>query len=403
MSVLLSPEQLGRDLSVRDLTDPGAGPHAIQILLDRAVRALAGRWDCPVRWRRGERIVPVAENYDLLGYDPADVTREARYSRYVAPGWMLRSHATALVPAALRGLAVEPVDDVLLVCAGIVYRRDAIDRLHTGTPHQADLWRVTRRSPALTAADLEEMIGTLLGELLPGAPYRLAERVHPYTLDGRQVDVQHDGEWVEIGECGLIHPDVLRRAGLDGPVKGAGEARRATGGLALGVGLDRLLMLMKEVPDIRLLRSADPRVTAQMRDLARYTAVSTMPPVTRDLSVAVAAGDLAEDLGDRVREALSGEGEEGMGKWAGGEGDAACVESVEIVARTPGANLPARALDRLGARPEQDNLLVRVVLRGLDRTLTDREANVLRDRVYAAIHQGSVHQWSTAGSDNQRT
>ena len=257
--------------------------------------------------------------------------------------------------------------------------------LHTGTPHQADLWRVTRRSPALTAADLAEMIGTLLGELLPGAPYRLSERVHPYTLGGRQVDVRHDGEWVEVGECGLIHPGVLRRAGLYGPVTGAGQARRVTGGLALGVGLDRLLMLMKGVPDIRLLRSADPRVTTQMHDLARYTPVSTRPPVTRDLSVAVAAGDVAEDLGDRVREAL-------------GE-DAACVESVDIVARTPGADLPARALARLGARAGQDNLLVRVVLRGLDRTLTDREANVLRDRVYAAIHQGSVHQWSTAGPD----
>ena len=65
--------------------DPDAGPHAIQTLLDRAVGALARRWDCPVRWRRGERIVAVTDNYDLLGYDPADVTREARYSRYAAP------------------------------------------------------------------------------------------------------------------------------------------------------------------------------------------------------------------------------------------------------------------------------------------------------------------------------
>jgi phenylalanyl-tRNA synthetase alpha chain len=376
MPALLSPEQLARDLSVRDLSDPDAGPHAIQTLLVRAVRALAGRWGCPVRWRRGERIVPVADNYDLLGYGPADVTREARYSRYVAPGWMLRSHATALIPGALRRLAVEPADDVLLVCPAMSYRRDTIDRIHTGTPHQADLWRVSRRSPALTPADLDEMIATLLGELLPGAPYRLIERVHPYTRHGRQIDVQHDGEWVEIGECGLADPGVLRRAGLNGPYSG----------LALGVGLDRLLMLMKEVPDIRLLRSVDPRVTAQMHDLAPYAAVSTRPPVTRDLSVAVAAGDLAEDLGDRVRDVL-------------GE-DAACVESVRIVTRTPCRELPAPALARLGARPDQENLLVRVVLRGLDRTLTDREANVLRDRVYAAVHQGSAHQWTMAGPDN---
>jgi phenylalanyl-tRNA synthetase alpha chain len=122
-----------------------------------------------VRWCRGERIVPVADNYDLLGYDPADVTREARYSRYVSAGRMLRSHSTALIPPALRALAAEPAGDVLLVCPALVYRRDTIDRLHTGTPHQLDLWRVTRREPAMTRADLREMIRVLLGALLPGA------------------------------------------------------------------------------------------------------------------------------------------------------------------------------------------------------------------------------------------
>ena len=375
MPALLSAGQLGRDLSIRDLTDPGAGPHAIQLVLSRAVHALRGRWPGRPRWRRGDRIVSVADNYDLLGYDPADVTREARYSRYVTAGWMLRSHSTAMVPGALRWLAALTDDDALLVCPGLVYRRDAIDRLHTGTPHQLDLWRLTRRSPALTGGDLADMIAVLLGGLLPGVCYRLDERVHPYTLGGRQIDVYQDGEWVEIGEAGLAHPDVLRRAGLGG----------GWTGLALGLGLDRILMLMKAVPDLRLLRSADPRVAAQMRDLDRYRAVSAMPPVSRDLSVAVPAGDLAEDLGDRVRDALGA--------------DAGCVESVQILARTPCAGLPAAALARLGARPDQDNLLVRVVLRSLDRTLTGGMANLLRDRVYGAIHQGAVYQWSAAGAD----
>jgi phenylalanyl-tRNA synthetase alpha chain len=370
MPALLSAEQLGHDLSVRDLTDPASGPHAIQLIVRRTVRAIRIRWPDRPRWRRGDRVVPVADNYDLLGYDPADVTREARYSRYVAPGWMLRSHSTAMIPGALRWLATLPDDGALLVCPGLVYRRDAIDRLHTGTPHQLDLWRVTRRSAALTGGDLEQMIAALLGGLLPGVRYRLEVRVHPYTLGGRQIDVYHDGEWVEIGETGVAHPDVLRRAGL-----GSGWT-----GLAAGLGLDRILMLMKAIPDIRLLRSADPRVAAQMRDLGRYRAVSAMPPVSRDLSVAVAAGDLAEDLGDRVRDALGA--------------DADCVESVQILARMPAAELPAPALARLGARPDQDNLLVRVVLRALDRTLTAATANLLRDRVYGAIHQGSVYQWS---------
>jgi phenylalanyl-tRNA synthetase alpha chain len=173
MHTLLSAGQLGRDLSVRDLTDPAEGPHAMQLITTRAVRALARRWACQVRWSRGGRVVPVADNYDRLGYRPSDVTREARYSRYIDARRMLRSHATALVPPALRRLAARPAEDVLIACPGLVYRRDAIDRLHTGTPHQLDLWRVTRRRPAMAPHDLAEMIQVLLAALLPGARYRL--------------------------------------------------------------------------------------------------------------------------------------------------------------------------------------------------------------------------------------
>jgi phenylalanyl-tRNA synthetase alpha chain len=49
---------------------------------------------------------------------------------------------------------------------------------------------------------------------------------------------------------------------------------------------------------------------------------------------------------------------------------------------------------RLGLHPDQKNVLVRVVLRHLERTLTDEEANRMRDRVYAALHRGSVQQWA---------
>lgn len=370
----LSADRLARDLAVRDLTDERtAGPHALQLVLDRAVAALADRWGCEVRWWRGERIVTVEDNYDNLGYRADDVTRDTRYTRYVDERRMLRSHSSALVPAALRELAASPVDDVLLVCPGLVYRRDSIDRLHTGTPHQLDLWRITRRPARMTTGDLDEMVEALASALLPGREHRHEDRVHPYTRHGRQVDVAHDGEWVEVAECGLAHPEVLRRAGL-------GEE---WSGLALGMGLDRMLMLLKGIPDIRILRSAEPSVAAQLTDLTPYRPVSAMPAVRRDLSIAVDRDDLAEDLGDRVRDAL-------------GE-DADCVETVEILAETPCAELPEPALRRLGARAEQKNVLVRVVLRALDRTLTDHDANLLRDRVYAALHQGSVHQWAATG------
>ena len=366
----LSPSQLAQDLGVRDLTDPDQGRHAIQLLVDTAVASLAAAWNSHVQRHRRPRVVPVEDNYDRLRIPPDAVSRDVRYTRYVDRRRMLRSHSTAMIPAALRALAAEPVDDVLLVCPGVVYRRDAIDRLHAPTPHQLDLWRMARRP--LGRADLREMVGLLVEALTPGRPWRWEPRVHPYTLDGRQVDVCWDGEWVEVAECGLAHPEVLERAGLAG-----------WSGLALGMGLDRLLMLRKGIPDIRLLRSADPRIAGQMTDLARYRPVSAMPPVRRDLSVAVEAADTAEDLGDRVRDAL------GL--------DADAVEEVAVLAETPYDRLPPQAVARLGIGPHQKNVLVRVVLRHLERTLTDEEANRLRDRIYAALHQGSAHQWAAQG------
>jgi phenylalanyl-tRNA synthetase alpha chain len=51
---------------------------------------------------------------------------------------------------------------------------------------------------------------------------------------------------------------------------------------------------------------------------------------------------------------------------------------------------------RLGARPDQCNVLLRVVLRHPTRTLTDAEANEVRDRVYAALHDGTAYQWAGA-------
>jgi phenylalanyl-tRNA synthetase alpha chain len=367
----LSAAQLQAALGVRDLSDPAAGPHAIQVLAGRAVEALSRAWSCEVRWARGPAVVPVADNYDRLGYAAGAITREARYTRYVGPGQMLRSHSSAMIPPALRQLARDGLPagpgGVLLACPGMVYRRDAIDWQHTGTPHQLDLWRITSRP--MTDADLDEMIAGLLEALAPGLPDRHEPRVHPYTERGRQVDVYHDGRWVEVWECGLTHPGVLAAAGLAG-----------CGGLALGMGLDRMLMLAKGIPDIRLLRSADPRIAGQMLDLGAYRPVSSMPPVTRDLSVAVDADEDTETLGDRVRDALGPA--------------ASSVEEVRVLSATPGDALPAAAVRRLGARPGQKNLLVRVVLRDLEKTLTNEAANALRDQIYLAIHQGAEYQWA---------
>ncbi|PRY15837.1 hypothetical protein [Kineococcus rhizosphaerae] len=359
-------------LDLRDLTNPAHGPHALQLLLDDVLATLVDAWGCDLDVQRRHPVVAVADNYDHLGYAPDAVTRDARYTHYVSGAMMLRSHTSAGVPPALRALGGTPPRDLLLALPGMVHRRDTIDRLHVGTPHQVDLWRVGGKP--LRVADLEEFVGLLVGAVLPGAAWRTVATVHPYTEHGLQVDVETPDGWVELAECGLAAPHVLRAAGLD-------PAR--CHGLALGMGLDRALMLRKGIDDIRVLRSGDRRVSAQLQDLLPFRPVSKNPPVRRDLSIVVDGPTDAELLGDAVRTALGPDVED--------------LETVEVLSSTAHDDLPVAARERLGIAPGQVNVLLRVVLRPLSRTLTDTEANVLRDRVYAAVHRGSRAQWARPG------
>jgi phenylalanyl-tRNA synthetase alpha chain len=364
----LTEEQLSRALTLADLTDPAYGPHCMQHLVAGATGALRERWGCPIMVHRAGRVVAVADNYDALGYPPDGPARESRYTRYVDAGHLLRSQTSAAVPSALRELGRSAPDDMLVCAPGLVYRRDAIDRLHVGEPHQLDLWRVTARPMA--PPDLEAMIAAVVEALLPGARWRALPASHPYTQDGREVEVLAGGEWVELLECGLAHPHVLAAGGLGGH-----------SGLAMGIGLDRAVMLRKGIADIRLLRSDDPRVASQMGDLEPYREVSAQPPARRDMSIACTPGLTDEDLGDVVRDALTAE----QAEW---------VEEVAVAARTPAAELPAAARERIGIADSQENLLVRVVLRHPTRSLAKPEANALRNRIYAALHEGSEHEWA---------
>jgi tRNA synthetases class II core domain (F) len=139
----LTDEQLAGALRLRDLSDPASGPHAMQLIVAAITDACKGEWRCPVHTYRASRIVTVAENYEVLGYPPDAPARQARYTRYLDDGRLLRTHTSAMIPQALRRLGSgSPGAELAVACPGLVYRRDVVDRLHVGEPHQLDLWRV---------------------------------------------------------------------------------------------------------------------------------------------------------------------------------------------------------------------------------------------------------------------
>lgn len=364
----ISHDALTRALTLRDLTDPSQGSHAMQLILAAITRALSLSTSVPIRIDRGRPVVPVSDNYDRLGYPEDGAARGSRYTRYVTDDLILRTQMSAALPSALRGLALAPSQDLILLFPGLVYRRDVIDRLHVGEPHQLDIWRVTQAH--MRTEDLHQLVECIIGAVLPGARYRTSATSHPYTEHGLEIEVEWQDRWVEVGECGLASPRVLAEAGLHG-----------YSGLAMGLGLDRLLMLRKGVTDIRLLREADARVSTQMRDLQPWRAVSDQPVTRRDLSVCVPCEMDAETLGDQVREGVGDEVD-----W---------IESLDWVSETPYSEMPASAIERMGMRHGQKNVLLRVTLRHPARSLVTSEGNRLRNQIYAAIHQGERHEWVT--------
>jgi phenylalanyl-tRNA synthetase alpha chain len=354
------------------LTDLAAGRHAINILMTNLISAIE-RWSgLPADIIRRPPIVPIADNYDRLFYEPNAIARSARYSHYIDDKRMLRTHTTAGIPP----LLAETRRDRLIVCPGLVYRRDVVDRLHVGEPHQTDFWIV--RQSRLRRPDLLTMIEVVVESMLPGRTYRCNETVHPYTINGLEVEVQFNEGWVEVLECGEIHPRLLNDSHLPS---------QQWSGLAMGIGLDRLVMLIKQMDDIRLLRSSDARIARQMLTLDPYEPVSNQPATSRDMSICVTDPDM-ELLGDRIRDVLGERSD-----W---------IENVELLQVSDYVSVPEKARERLGMSPGQKNLLIRVTLRSLDRSISKDDANCVYDLVYSHLHEGTTGYFRAPQGSKQR-
>ncbi|MBP3932898.1 MAG: hypothetical protein J6D44_03385 [Pseudomonas sp.] len=354
-------------LELCDLTEQDSPTHAIGLLLNEVLKGLVLRGWPVGRILRGPRIVSAQENYGLLGYDPAEVTLGSEHTRWVDEHSLLRTQTTSQIPVALQRIAQNRKEGeiILLAAPGITFRRDSRDRWHCAEPHQMDIW-VLGDPEHSTRAHLLKLVGDILACAVPDMSWIYSDSPHHYTEGGIEVNLLSNEQPVEVLECGCIARSLLQRLSID-------PARH--GGLALGMGLDRLTMLRKGIPDIRLLRDLDERVQAQMHDLLPWRAVSRLPSITRDISLAVSPGLSEEVLTEKMLLAA---------------GDcSAWIEEMQVKGRWAERDLPAKAIERLGLLPGQENVLLRVVLRDCSRSITTREANALYERIQSALHEGT--------------
>lgn len=141
----------------------------------------------------------------------------------------------------------------------------------------------------------------------------------------------------------------------------------------MGIGLDRSVMIRKSISDIRILRSKDDKISSQMSNLETYKPVSIYPAISNDISISVSKDINDELLGDKIRQLIL---------------DSDLIEEIKIKSETDYDKLPLHVSERLGMDDTMKNVLIKVTLRSLDRTLTKDETNELIKDLYLKIHEG---------------
>ena len=192
-------------------------------------------------------------NFEALNMPPSHPARSMWDTLFVqsdVPGSVvLRTHTS---PVQIRVMQEWP-PPIYAVMPGRVFRRDTPDATHMPVFHQIEGLVIDR---GITFADLAGTIESFTKAFF-GSDFtsRLRPSYFPFTEPSAEFDIRRpDGSWIELGGCGMVHPNVLRAGGLD-PDEWSG--------FAFGFGIDRMAKERHGVSDLRDMYSNDVRFLEQ--------------------------------------------------------------------------------------------------------------------------------------------
>ncbi|MCR6635584.1 phenylalanine--tRNA ligase subunit alpha [Devosia sp.] len=212
-------------------------------------------------------------NFTALNFPEGHPAREMHDTFFMKPGpdgvkKVLRTHTSPVQVRVMQKTNEKPAASYLtpsqdppirVVMPGRTYRNDS-DQTHTPMFHQVEGLVIDKDSHiGQLRWVLEEFLKAFFE--VPSVTLRFRPSFFPFTEPSMEVDVQCDrsgsevkigegNDWLEILGCGMVHPNVLRNAGLDPDVYQ---------GFAWGMGIDRLAMLKYGMPDLRAFFDADQR------------------------------------------------------------------------------------------------------------------------------------------------
>jgi phenylalanyl-tRNA synthetase alpha chain len=196
-------------------------------------------------------------NFEALNMGPGHPARgmwDTLFTDHVPPGGepgtvVLRTHTSPVQIRVMETIA----PPIYMVMPGRVFRRDTPDATHMPVFHQIEGLVVDR---GITMADLAGTIEAFTKAFFGNEfTSRLRPSYFPFTEPSAEFDIQTPkGDWLELGGCGMVHPNVLRAGGLD---------PEEWSGFAFGFGIDRMAKERHAVTDIREMFTNDIRFLEQ--------------------------------------------------------------------------------------------------------------------------------------------
>jgi phenylalanyl-tRNA synthetase alpha chain len=248
-----------------DLTRPGmpqslGARHPISLVKNRIIDIFSR---IGFNVSEGPEVEDDWHNFTALNLPEYHPARDMQDTFFVQtnPDILLRTHTSSVQVRYME----EHQPPIRTISPGRVYRNEAISARSHCFFHQIEGLYVDKD---VSFADLKQTLAHFTTELFGTSKIRLRPSYFPFTEPSAEVDVYWGLEtetdykmtkgtgWLEIMGCGMVDPNVLKNCGIDPEVYS---------GFAFGMGIDRIALLLHQIPDIRLLSENDMRFLQQFK------------------------------------------------------------------------------------------------------------------------------------------
>ena len=209
--------------------------------------------------------------------------------------------------------------------------------------------------------DLQDTLEGLARHLFGPVDCRWVEEYFPFTNPSLELEIMYNGEWLEVLGCGVMESQILQDGGYNPQTHKA---------WAFGLGLERLAMVLFDIPDIRLFWSKDERFWNQFQDgqITKFQQYSKYPPCYKDVSFWLNNNNNDNNNSTGNNEYHVNELNDLL-RQVGGD----LIENVQLVD------------EFVHPKTNRESHCYRITYRSMDRSLTNDEIDILQEEVREKI------------------